>query len=261
MVELTTVGCSLRPPTHPYIHTCSTTTKKIFFVRYDGNRQASLSPHTDSGSITFSALLSHGFEGGGTRYWIRRGLETLGPPFAHILPGVGMMQTFPATIQHEGIQTTKGRRYLMIGFLDVDRVDPWTRRATGLSWFASWGSLNWAAVKIKTGKEVLWKNLNAGVKSWGAHSNRIRQLLQTVQNVLFLLPDYAYSHRLAVLVNGTNAEAYLQALDEAHLQSTAQGEFGRASWFAGQQIVVDVDGTFVENWSSRERAKDKFDEM
>ena len=93
--------------------------KKIFLVRYDGDRQASLSKHTDDGSITFSVLLSHGFEGGGTRYWNRFAgddLDNLGAPFSYILPKAGMMTTFPAMIQHEGVQTAKGHRYILIGF-------------------------------------------------------------------------------------------------------------------------------------------------
>ena len=68
--------------------------------------QASLSKHTDDGSITFSALLSHVFEGGGTRYWNRFAgddLNNLGAPFSYILPKAGMMTTFPAMIRHEGV--------------------------------------------------------------------------------------------------------------------------------------------------------------
>ncbi|KAL3927312.1 MAG: hypothetical protein SGARI_005362, partial [Bacillariaceae sp.] len=72
----------------------------IFVVRYDGDRQASLSRHMDDGSITFSALISDNFEGGGTRYWNRLEGEfspnMTGNPFAYVKPKKGMMTTFPA---------------------------------------------------------------------------------------------------------------------------------------------------------------------
>jgi hypothetical protein len=106
----------------------------MFVVRYDGDRQASLTQHTDAGHASFSALLSDGFEGGGTRYWNRNKDE----PFAYVLPTVGKMTMFPALISHEGVPVEKGRRYLLIGFLSIDRVDPFTGEATGLNWFASW---------------------------------------------------------------------------------------------------------------------------
>ena len=45
-------------------------------------------------------------------------------------------------VTHEGVQVEKGRRYLLIGFLSIDNVDPFDEnlRSSGLSWFASWFS-------------------------------------------------------------------------------------------------------------------------
>lgn len=114
--------------------------KDIFIVRYDGDRQASLPRHTDGGVITCQALLSDNFEGGGTRFWNRWS----GQPFANVTPKIFQMTFFPATLNHEGIQVTKGRRYLLIPFLSIDRINPLSSEPTDLSLFASWGSLNWA---------------------------------------------------------------------------------------------------------------------
>eukprot|EP00536_Pseudo-nitzschia_multiseries_P004878 jgi/Psemu1/189169/e_gw1.85.127.1 len=233
----------------------------MFLIRYDGDRQASLSRHTDDGSVTFSVLLSDGFEGGGTRYWNRLRSDpnntggTLGSPFAYLLPEVGMMQTFPAMIQHEGVQTTRGRRYLLIGFLAVDKIDPWRHTPTGLSWFSSWGSFNWASTKIKEGK-------NAAFRTGAGH--RTGRILDGCHKFLVAVCDLVFSHRFAVLVDGADADGYLRALDDAHAKTKRAGSSNhpkRASWFAGQQIDVNIDGTFSRNKNARENSDVDFDSI
>jgi len=223
----------------------------MFLIRYDGDRRASLSKHTDDGSITFSVLLSDGFEGGGTRYWNR--LEAnqgaLGSPFAYLLPEVGMMQTFPAMIQHEGVQTTRGRRYLLIGFLAVDKIDPWTQHPTGLSWFSSWGSFNWVSTKLKEGKNAAWRAGNAGSGGF----------LDACYQSLVLVCDWVFPHRFAALVDSSDTDAYLSALDDAY-QAGSTHQHRRGSWFAGQQIDVHIDGTFARNRRAREYSDVDFDD-
>jgi hypothetical protein len=246
----------------------------IFIVRYDGNRQAALSKHTDDGSITFSTLLSDEFDGGGTKYWNRFGgesLENLGKPFAYILPKVGMIQLFPAQIQHEGVQTQTGRRYLLIGFLAVDRIDPWTQRSTGLSWFASWVSLNWSTIKFKEGMKSVWREKQrkeddeddeeefgssdssiSRSKEGLLYSKRAGQLFGFVYKVILGMCDVMFDHRFAILVNETSANSFLHDLDEAYNNSKAIKQQRRSSWFTGQQISVNIDGTFAQNWEARD---------
>ena len=244
----------------------------MFLVRYDGDRQASLSRHTDSGSITFQTLLSYGFEGGGTRYWNRATLDdngNPGAPFTYVLPKTGMMTTFPGIIEHEGVQTTKGRRYLLIGFLAVDKIDPWTHRSTDLSWFASWGSLNWASTKFKEGVTATWKDKDETMEQSDAnsvlHSDQVGEIFSFLYKSLVSVCDNIFPHRFAVLVNETSADDYLRDLDEAYElkhQSSASSHspnHQRSSWFAGQQISVNIDGTLRRNWKTRQDAEDKFD--
>ena len=215
---------------------------QIFVIRYDGDRQASLEKHTDSGSLTFSALLSDGFKGGGTRYYNRfkertsntAMFELGGDPFAYVLPEKGMMQMFPGIIQHEGVQTEDGQRYLLIGFLNVDRVDPWTGQPTGLSWFASWGSINWATTKVKAG----WKDLSHTT------SHQLRELFMTLQECLVTVGEIVYDHRFVALVNKTSSKEYLDAMDSHYDQAQRSGREPRGSWFSGQQIDVGFDGLF-----------------
>lgn len=244
----------------------------MFLVRYDGDRQASLSRHTDNGSITFQTLLSDGFEGGGTRYWNRAALDendNPGAPFSHVLPKAGMVTTFPGVIEHEGVQTTKGRRYLLIGFLAVDKVDPWTHRPTGLPWFASWGSLNWASNKFKEGVKAARKDAEVDIEPIDEtsllHSDQAIQIFQYAYELLVGLCDVVFPHRFAVLVNETSASDFLGDLDEAYkqkLESAALSPsniYKRSDWFAGQQISVNIDGSFRRNWKTRQDANDKFD--
>lgn len=180
-----------------------------------------------------------------------------GAPFTYVLPKAGMMTTFPGMIEHEGVQTTKGRRYLLIGFLAVDKIDPWTHRSTGLTWFSSWGSINWASTKFKEGMKSM---------SMKKDGNQARQIFELVHKLLVDVCDLTFSHRFAVLVNETSADDYLRDLDEAH-ELKAQSSpsqlvnYRRSSWFAGQQISVNIDGSFSRNLKTRQDADDKFDNL
>jgi hypothetical protein len=247
---------------------------QMFVVRYDGDRQASLSRHTDDGSITFQTLLSYGFEGGGTRYWNRvapNDNSNTGSPFTYVLPKAGMMTTFPAMIEHEGVQTTKGRRYLLIGFLAVDNIDPWMHQSTGLSWFSSWGSLNWASVKFKEGMKAAWMETGFDGKPRDEiqvlHTHQARQVFEFVYKFLVGICDVMFTHRFAVLVNETSAEDYLRDLDEAYTSKvqfsspSQSSNHQRGSWFSGQQISVNIDGSFRRNWGTRQDADDKFERL
>mmetsp|Transcript_43663 Transcript_43663/g.105879 ORF Transcript_43663/g.105879 Transcript_43663/m.105879 type:complete len:157 (+) Transcript_43663:1283-1753(+) len=149
-----------------------------------------------------------------------------------------MMQTFPGIIQHEGVQTEKGRRYLLIGFLNVDRVDPWTGRPTGLSWLASWISVNWATTKVKVG----WKEL--AQQSSSSSSNQLREIFLKLQECLITVGELVYEHRFVKLVNKTSSKEYLDAMDKLYDEQTRKSGSvpSRGSWFSGQQIDVGFDG-------------------
>lgn len=120
----------------------------MFVVRYDENKRTRLVNHTDDGYISINVLLDDGFEGGGTRFWDRNSKA----PFAHVHPtDVGQVLLHGALINHEGMHVEKGRRTIFVGFLEVDRVDPFKPGypMTGLTWYSSWGSLFWLAVSLR----------------------------------------------------------------------------------------------------------------
>mmetsp|Transcript_43660 Transcript_43660/g.105866 ORF Transcript_43660/g.105866 Transcript_43660/m.105866 type:complete len:163 (+) Transcript_43660:1280-1768(+) len=155
-----------------------------------------------------------------------------------------MMQTFPGIIQHEGVQTEKGRRYLLIGFLNVDRVDPWTGHPTGLSWLASWASINWATTKVKVGwKELAQQSSSSSSSSSSFH--QLREIFLKLQECLITVGELVYEHRFVKLVDKTSSKEYLDAMDKSYDEQTRKSGSvvpSRGSWFSGQQIDVGFDG-------------------
>ncbi|KAL3934911.1 MAG: hypothetical protein SGBAC_009470 [Bacillariaceae sp.] len=258
----------------------------IFVIRYDGDRQASLNPHTDDGDVTFSALLSDGFTGGGTNYYNRHdqyyheeGNSPYQPQphevFAHVLPEIGQMTLFRSSITHEGVQVTKGRRYLLIGFLNIDNVDPWTSKPTGLSWLASWFSLNWAAVRFKAGyssavmtnaklqdqknEEDDWMTAEETKHGdWMSESTYIRGLFIQFQLHLTLLADFTSTHFFQSIIPANQTKPFLETMDEAYALRKASNK--SPSWFSGQQVDLSIGGSFYSEWSTRARNSKKFDQ-
>lgn len=252
----------------------------IFVIRYDGDRQASLNPHTDDGDVTFSALLSDGFAGGGTNYYDRynqyyyTGPQPYQPQpdevFAYVLPEIGQMTLFRSPILHEGVQVKKGRRYLLIGFLNVDNVDPWTDKPTGLSWFASWFSLNWASVRFKTGyssaitdnakrlqEQDDWMAAEEEHGNWISESTYVRGLFIQFHSHLTMLADFLNKHLFQQIIPADQTKPFLEKMDEAYERRRPSK---LPSWFSGQQVELNIDGSFHSAWSTRKRQSEKFDQ-
>ena len=253
----------------------------MFVVRYDDDKRAHLANHTDDGSISINVLLNDEFEGGGTRLWNRDTKEA----FAHVNPSqVGNVLLHSATLNHEGVHVTKGTRTIFVGFLSVDRVDPWSfenggtsYRMTGLSWWASWGSLNWCAIKFKEGVTAADIRLDVlHQHSWRNHPY-VRSLFSDMFYVLTAIGDYFVPHRSIHLVANQDREAYLETLDAMYedkeskrkmmreyeeatgvtLDYQANG-LGQSEWFLGQQINVDITGDKSSSWKSREDYSHRF---
>ncbi|TPP65032.1 Procollagen-lysine 2-oxoglutarate 5-dioxygenase [Fasciola gigantica] len=93
-----------------------------FVVRYRPDEQPSLRPHHDASSYTLNIALNRpgiDYQGGGTRF-IRYNCSL-------IQVKVGWVATFPGRVTHlhEGLETTKGTRYIFVTF-----VNPETRDST-----------------------------------------------------------------------------------------------------------------------------------
>ena len=84
------------------------------------------------------------------------------------------------------------------------------------------------------------------------YSKRAGQLFGFVYKVILGMCDVMFDHRFAILVNETSANSFLHDLDEAYNNSKAIKQQRRSSWFTGQQISVNIDGTFAQNWEARD---------
>ena len=84
----------------------------------------------------------------------------------------------------------------------------------------------------------------------------IRYLIRDAFAFTHFLGDYFGTHRVEVLVSDEQREAYLRTLDADYNPNTSD----KASWFKGQQIFVDIDGTH-RDWDSRSANEVAFQEL
>jgi len=232
----------------------------MFIVRYDSDGRTSLNNHTDDSDITINVLLNDEFEGGGTRYWNR----ALQQPFGHVKPKrPGTVATNSARINHEGAPITNGTRYLLVGFLSLDRIDPFPPHApTNCSWYATWLNWSWMTTKFKQGYwGELFRNDRKGETPLCHVYKILWQALETLGDVLS-------THHVQYLVDDDDADEYLRALDGAYGEDDSVVENtnsnvknNKATWFRGQYLSVDIDGSIAEEWEWRRQHRQHFKDL
>jgi len=86
--------------------------KDVFVVKYEFNKQNYLDLHHDDSFLSFQILLNENslFEGGGT--YFDDGLI--------MYPNQGDLVIHSSRIKHSGLPITKGIRYLLVGFIDLN---------------------------------------------------------------------------------------------------------------------------------------------
>ena len=86
--------------------------KDLFVVKYSHDAQNELSPHKDGSFISFNILLNetNEFEGGGT--YFEDGLTSYSEQ--------GDVLLHSGLINHSGLPITYGKRYLLVGFVDIN---------------------------------------------------------------------------------------------------------------------------------------------
>mmetsp|Transcript_6094 Transcript_6094/g.13444 ORF Transcript_6094/g.13444 Transcript_6094/m.13444 type:complete len:247 (+) Transcript_6094:701-1441(+) len=233
-------------------------TNDMFVVRYDAEKRAHLANHSDDGDISFNILLNDDFEGGGTRFWD----QSTGEPFAHVEPThPGQLVTHSATIHHEGIHISKGTRIILVGFTAIDRVDPWKNTWTGLTWLASFANMNWVTVKFKQSVSNTASRLteSRGNVTQMDEIHYFRLLFNEIFKYAKGAMDQYASHDHLSLVAPENRDAFLDALDAGyeHIEDESQ----KASWYKGQQITVNLDGTLHKEWGTRADNLESFEEL
>lgn len=83
-----------------------------FVVKYSIDGQKDLSPHHDSSTYTINITLNNDFEGGGCRF-IRQNIDLVNKDI-----GVATIHPGKLTHYHQGIPITKGKRYILVSFID-----------------------------------------------------------------------------------------------------------------------------------------------
>lgn len=237
----------------------------MFVVRYDamegaGHRQY-LRNHTDSSDISFNILLNDEFEGGGTRFWDRLKQR----PFAHVQPKEpGTVLIHSAVMNHEGAAVTKGTRMILVGFLSVDRVDPFdTSINTGLSWQASWGCWAWLNVKFKQAYGLRSGRTEKEEDShhWTDSNKYVKGFLRDMMSLFQKMGDGFSTHDVLYLVSDKDADEFMHHLDEAHARQAGHRRGRGAVWWLGQNIHIDITGKVGKEWDSRKQNAEDFEDL
>ena len=84
----------------------------VFIVRYEHDKQNFLEKHKDGCLISFNILLNNpnDFEGGGTKFYYDKSE-------VHVDNTKGGLIIHSGRVNHEGIPITKGKRYILVGFI------------------------------------------------------------------------------------------------------------------------------------------------
>jgi len=223
----------------------------MFIVRYDGEGQQSLRKHTDSSHISFNILLNDDFIGGGTRYHNRADDTS-----TDVTPNAGQILLHSARIHHEGLPTISGTRYIFVGFMSIDRKNPLTGEPSSLSWRSSWLSFPWLTVTIAealsktdgSSKSSSSSPSQAGEARGGSASSTTlfsnntywNDFLVKLFHLLQVIADLASSHDVTVLVNETDHDAYIDALNVGYDERGK--DLGKSAWFDGQLIEPGFNG-------------------
>ncbi len=213
----------------------------MFIVRYDGHfGQQALESHFDSSHVSFNILLNDDFEGGGTRYH-----DTNKGTYYDAKPNVGDVLINNAMVKHEGLATTKGTRYILVGFMNVDHIDPWTGVPTTVPLHSTYLSFQWLVVNLNSHFRNIDENENSGdIRSRTDLSSQKRSFAKKVDELAPIVGDYFAPHGLIELIHLNEKKLeYITALDEYNEE---YGQYtNKAKWFEGQQIEVNFFGKYI----------------
>lgn len=192
--------------------------------------------------------------------------------YVDVNPNVGEALLSHAEILHEGLATTKGTRYILVGFNSIDRKDPLTGEETNLSLFASWLNFSWMQVRFKEGFEEGAKtrrrtSADGKVEDW-QDGRYATSLFRDLAEWMRWFCDRYSTFQSVQLVEQKNFDDYLRVMDEADEKRRNEEGIGSArqqlrssgyaNWFNGQQLFLDVSGNLKRVWTTRADNEDKF---
>ncbi len=255
----------------------------MFVVRYDGDGQQALTPHTDSSHISFNILLNDGFVGGGTRFYHR-----LEQRFFDARPKPGDVLINNAMVRHEGLATTKGTctkkkiefvtacyysyssstthlfvpfvsfffffssskgtRYILVGFMNIDHVDPFTEQPTNVPYYSTYLSFPWLSVTLKQDLgNTVGSDEGAGGVLRLSHGQQAGLFVTAIRCTMYLGDQFAPHEIIKLVDDGEKAEEYISALDNYY---ESYGNYIEKSiWFKGQHLYMSLSGKVVDEVS------------
>jgi hypothetical protein len=101
----------------------------IFIVKYDAEQQSELEKHTDGSIFSFNILLNDEseFEGGGTIFYTNNNepFNTMNNTINQTLVKnkKGGLLIHPGIVFHSGNKITKGKRYVLVGFINYFKTE------------------------------------------------------------------------------------------------------------------------------------------
>lgn len=200
----------------------------MFLVRYDGDGQQHLARHRDGTIISINILLNGDFEGGGTKFFLT---EQLQEDVARPRIGEGIIHN--SVIEHEGLATTKGTRYILVGFLNVDQNDSRTGKSTNVGMFSTFFCFHWMSHFLSNRVPEFISNLYI-------HDYAKQVLIdfsfvpKVISKQLNTVVDSLAPFGVVKLVQEVNYEKYLDALDRSYEMNNRQSK-DSSNWFEGNR--------------------------
>lgn len=200
----------------------------MFLVRYDDDGQQHLARHRDGTIISINILLNDDFEGGGTKFFLT---EQLQEDVARPRIGEGIIHN--SVIEHEGLATTKGTRYILVGFLNVDQNDSRTRKSTNVGMFSTFFCFHWMSHFLSNRVPEFISNLYI-------HDYAKQVLIdfsfvpKVISKQLNTVVDSLAPFGVVKLVQEVNYEKYLDALDRSYEMNNRQSK-DSSNWFEGNR--------------------------
>lgn len=227
---------------------------QIFIVRYDEDGQTSLSVHTDSSHVSFNILLNEEFEGGGTRFHDKKDIS-----YFDVKPKRGQVLLNNGCVPHEGLKTTRGTRYIMVGFLSVDVFHPVTLEPSNLSIFSSYLSLPWWLSSIKLRMDYEYTRAEEEQRK-ALNFNSVPETIASIQISIALLINYISPLEITTLVHPSSEQEFIHRLSSTANHTTTNSN-QVASWFAGQNLNIDLFGIARGGWGDRVADSSAYDEI
>ncbi|GFH61535.1 hypothetical protein CTEN210_18011 [Chaetoceros tenuissimus] len=200
----------------------------MFLVRYDGNGQQHLARHRDGTIISINILLNGDFEGGGTKFFLT---EQLQEDVARPRIGEGIIHN--SVIEHEGLATTKGTRYILVGFLNVDRMDSRTGKSTNVGIFSTFFCFHWMShfLSNRVPEFISTLNIHEFAKQILIDFSFVPKIISKQFNTVV---DSLAPFGVVKLVQEDNYEKYLDALDRSY-EANTRGSKDSSNWFEGNR--------------------------